>query len=96
MIFSPDTKREFASAYPEQPVLLRHELQSHDAFALDRLVTLAQRLPEQNVEYNSGQLSVDQHPEDTPSNGLSIAETITSIEENGSWMVLKNVESDPE
>jgi hypothetical protein len=33
---------------------------------------------------------------DTPSNGLSIADTIRRIEQCGSWMVLKFIERDPE
>ncbi len=32
--------------------------------------------------------------EDTPSNGLTLGETIRTIETNGSWAVLKNVERD--
>src|SRR3546814_13587879 len=33
-------------------------------------------------------------PEDVPSNGLSIGETIRTIDSNRSWAVLKNIESE--
>ena len=51
--------------------------------------------PKDRVEYNSGKVPVSQDPDKTPSNNLSVAETIRSIEENGSWMALKNIETDP-
>jgi hypothetical protein len=47
------------------------------------------------VEYNPGALPIGIAPEDIPSPHLSIAETIRSIEENGSWMVLKRIEQHP-
>jgi len=46
------------------------------------------------VEYNLGKLPLGVRPEDTPSNGLTLGETIRTIETNGSWAVLKNVERD--
>jgi hypothetical protein len=47
------------------------------------------------VEYNRGDLPVGIDPDAVPGNGLDIVETIRSIEQNGSWMVLKFVERDP-
>src|SRR3546814_20811861 len=35
-------------------------------------------------------------PEDIPANGLSIGETISAIDTNRSWAVLKNIESEPD
>jgi len=82
-------------AYPEQPVLLDHDLVGHELLQLDALAALAQRIRPQDVEYNRGDIPVGIDPAATPANGLSIEETIRRIEECGSWMVLKLIEQDP-
>ncbi len=94
-IFPPDALDVFAGIYPEQPSLLRHRLVGHPLFELDTLVELAQRIRPVDVEYNRGDLPVGLDPAATPQNGLSVADTIRSIEECGSWMVLKFIEQDP-
>jgi quercetin dioxygenase-like cupin family protein len=94
-IFPPAALAAFDGAYPEQPLKLAHELAGHALFTLDALAGLAARLEPKQVEYNAGDLPVGIAPADVPGNGLSIAETIRSIESCGSWMVLKFVESDP-
>ena len=92
----PDTARAtFAAAYPGQPARLCHDLVGHALLTLDALATLAERMPASSVEYNLGKLPLGVRPEDTPSNGLTLGETIRTIETNGSWAVLKNVERDP-
>ena len=82
------------AAYPEQPVLLDHDLVDHPLLKLDALAALAGRIRPVDAEYNRGDVPVGLDPADTPSNGLSIADTIRSIEECGSWMVLKFIEQD--
>lgn len=82
----------FAAAYPETAVKLTHQLVGHPLLALPALVELAAALPEKDVEYNQGDLPIGIAPEDIPSPCIDIAETIRSIEQNGSWMVLKLVE----
>ena len=86
----------FADAYPWAPARLTHALTDHPLFALGRLAALAARHPEDRLEYNRGDLGLTQDPGATPSNGLTAAETVRTIEENGSWMVVKNVERDPD
>lgn len=81
-------------AYPEQPVLLDHKLAGHPLLQLDALAGLAQRIRPIDAEYNRGDIPVGLDPADTPSNGLSVEETIRRIEECGSWMVLKFIEQD--
>lgn len=83
------------AAYPERSMLLRHGMAEHPLLQLDALAALAQRMRPVDVEYNRGDLPVGVDPAATPGNGLSIAETIRSIEDCGSWMVLKFVEQDP-
>ena len=75
---------------------VRHRLAGHRLFGLPRLVELARRLPAHKVEYNAGDVPITLDPRRTPQNGLSAEETIRRIEECNSWMVLKNVEVDPD
>lgn len=93
--FAASALETLRAAYPERPTLLRHDLRGHELLGLEALIELAQRMRPVDVEYNRADLPVGVDPAQTPSNGLSIAETIRSIEENGSWMVLKFVEQDP-
>lgn len=85
----------FRAHFCHQPFTIRHNLAGHELFSLPRLIELAQRLPAERVEYNAGNIPVNQDPATTPQNGLSIEETIRRIEECRSWLVLKNVEQDP-
>lgn len=91
----PDTARAaFAAAYPDRAAKLSHGLAGHELLTLEALAQLAERMPAASVEYNLGKLPLGVRPEDTPANGLSLGETIRTIETNGSWAVLKNVERD--
>ncbi|MGE0179144.1 MAG: cupin-like domain-containing protein [Sphingomonas sp.] len=93
--FAAAARRTFAASYPEQPTLLDHRLCDHPLLQLDALAALAARIRPVDAEYNRGDLPVGIAADETPSNGLSIEETIRGIEQNGSWMVLKFVEQDP-
>jgi len=93
--FSAAALREFEALYPEQPGVIEHDLVGHPLFELGALAELASRMDAANVEYNCGDLPIGVDPAATPANGLSIAETIRSIETCGSWMVLKLIEQDP-
>ena len=88
--------RVFDSHFNRLPFMIRHNMSHHELFSLPRLVQLAQALPAERVEYNSGKIPVNQDPALTPRNGLSMEETIRRIEECQSWLVLKNVERDPD
>ena len=90
----PDTS-DFESIYPGHPGYVRHKLADHPLFTLDALIALAGRMDPKDVEYNRGDLPLGIDFDAVPGNGLSIADTIRGIEENGSWMVLKFVEQDP-
>ena len=84
-----------AGLYPARPFRLRHRLAGHPLFTLAALADLAQRLPPEFIEYNAGDIPIDQDPDKTPATGLSVEETIRRIEEKNSWMVLRHVEQDP-
>ncbi len=92
--FPDPTLAALRAAYPEQPILLDHDLVDHPLLKLDALAALAGRIRPVDAEYNRGDVPVGLDPADTPSNGLSIADTIRSIEDCGSWMVLKFIEQD--
>ncbi|MBB5987685.1 cupin-like domain-containing protein [Sphingobium lignivorans] len=93
--FPPDAIKAFADAYPDRHRKLRHALVGHPLLTRDAIAALAERHPEDRMEYNRGTLPIGIRPEDTPANGLSAAETIRTIDENQSWIVFKNVERDP-
>ncbi len=95
-VFSQAARDLFAANYPEVPVKLTHDLIDHPLLTLSALVELGTSLPAKDVEYNPGDLPIGIAPEDIPSPHLDVAETIRSIEQNGSWMVLKLVEQHPE
>lgn len=84
-----------AGAYPERPFRLKHRFSGHPLFTLPALLELARRLPPDTIEYNAGDIPIDQDPDETPMTGLSIEETIRRINECNSWMVLRNVQQDP-
>lgn len=93
--FAPAALRALANAYPEQPVALDHALADHPLLTLESLVGLAQRMPASSVEYNPAtNLPIGIAPDAVPQSDLSIVETIRSIEDNGSWMVIKWIEQD--
>lgn len=92
----PETARAaLAEAYPEQVTRLTHALSDDPRLTLPALVALAGEFAPENVEYNPGNLPIGIDPKDVPRANLSIAETVRSIEENGSWMVLKFIEKHP-
>jgi len=93
--FPKSTLGDFARAYPDRHAPLRHKLTEHPLLTHAAIAALAERLPEALVEYNPGALPLGVDPANTPKSALSIIETIRTIGENGSWMVLKNVERDP-
>jgi Cupin-like domain len=93
--FGPEARQAFAAAYPETPTRVAHGLEGHPLLALEALVGLASRLDPADVEYNPGRLPIGIAQEDIPAPSRSIADTIRSIEEAESWMVLKFIEKDP-
>ncbi len=85
-----------ARDFDRQPFLIRHRLAGHPLFDLSRLLELARCLPRKNIEYNAADLPVSLGERPTPGNGLSVEETLREIQACRSWMVLKNVERDPD
>jgi hypothetical protein len=94
--FDPASLADLAANYPETVHKLRHNLVDHPLLQLPALVELATRLRPEHVEHNQGDLPIGIAPDDVPAPALNVADTIRSIEENGSWMALKFIENVPE
>lgn len=94
-VFDDSARARFAAAYPEQPGRIGHNLCGHPLFDLESLIALSQRIRPVDVEQNLADLPIEVDPASVQHNGLSVADTIRSIEQNGSWMVLKFVDQDP-
>jgi cupin superfamily protein len=77
-----------------RPFKITHHLEKHPLFELPRLIDLACKLPEGDVEFSSGNVPIELDPEKTPRTGLTIEETLRRIDTCGAWMVLKAVERD--
>ncbi|HKZ07424.1 MAG TPA: cupin domain-containing protein [Methylomirabilota bacterium] len=86
----------FRAHFPYRHFRIAHHLADHPLFTLDRLLRLARTQPRGTVEYYSGAAAVSQDPGSTPVTGLSLEETVRTIDRAGSWVVLKYVERDPE
>jgi peptidoglycan hydrolase-like protein with peptidoglycan-binding domain len=92
-VFPPETLATMTALYPLQAGLLHHHLPDHPLLSLEALAQLGEGLPASAVEYNLGNVPIGIRPEDIPSNGLSIGETIRTIDGNGSWAVLLGVDA---
>ena len=92
-VFPAETLERMAALYPQRAGLLHHHLPDHPLLSIEALAELGEGLPASEVEYNPGDVPIGIRPEDVPSNGLSIGETIRTIDSNGSWAVLKNIEN---
>ncbi len=90
---NPETAR---SKFLKKPFMLQHGLANHALFQLARLVELAQSMPRDRIEYNSGKVAVGAKPEDVPTIALAPADVVKTIETANAWMVIKNVEERPE
>jgi len=91
-----DIEESAARNFDRKPFFIRHHLAEHPLFDLERLVELSRRLSADRAEFYAGDVPVYTSPDRTPSTGLSLEETIRRIESCGAWVVLKNVEQDPE
>lgn len=94
-IFNEDARAEFARNYPEIPHRLRHDLRAHPLLTLDALAQLGESLPAASIEHNKGDLPTGVDPASNIANGLSIGDTIRTVDTCRSWAVLKNIEQMP-
>lgn len=95
LAFPQATLDQFAGGYPNAIMELKHVLLGHPLMELPELIGLSERLPATVIEHNIGNLPYGIGQHDVPQHTLTVAETIRSIEENASWMVLKDIQLDP-
>jgi hypothetical protein len=77
-----------ARSFGRKPFALRHELAAHPLLALDALAELADSLPVDKVEHNSGQVGAVAPGGAVPQVDLSPGEIVRTIETNNCWIVL--------
>ncbi len=94
-VFPQPSLDQFSKSYPEAILELKHAFLGHPLMELPALIGLSERLPASVIEHNLGDLPVGIGQHDVPKHPLTVAETIRSIEDNGSWMVLKDIQLDP-
>ncbi len=85
---------DFQSRYPHLPFAVRHSLTDNPLFDLSRLLELQKALPAERTLYYPGDVEVNTDRKTVPPTGLSAEETIRSIQEARSWLVLRNIELD--
>lgn len=81
---SPDEAADFG----RRPFLLRHELAAHPLIGLEALAELADSLPADMVEHNSGQVAAVVPGGHVPQADLPPGEIVRTIATNGCWIVL--------
>jgi hypothetical protein len=85
----------FLDAFDERPLAVGHGISRHPLLELEALAVLAESLPERSIERNRGDLPSIVDPDAVEQAPLSPGEVARTIETNGCWMVLKNIEQDP-
>lgn len=90
-IFPQSACSKFSESYPEAAHKLSHELDTHPLLELESLAQLAEKLPLEFLECNSGDqpIGVDAVPEQLREQA---ADTIRNIGAAGCWVGLRNVE----
>jgi len=70
----------FRAGFNRAPFLISHHLAGHPLFSLQRLIELANRLPEEKIKYNEADISVATGLYEGPRTGLTVRETIQQID----------------
>jgi Cupin superfamily protein len=73
-----------------------HHLTDHPLLEVESIATLAERLPEDRVEHNYADLPTVADPNAVQKSDQPVGEVARTIDSNGCWMVLKNIERDPD
>jgi hypothetical protein len=95
-VFPEEAVGSFREAYPGTATRLTHQLVGHPLLEIEALARLAERIRPEDLEHNAAtDLPLGISNAEIPSNGLSVHDTIASIENCGSWVLLKQVQQDP-
>ena len=86
----------FDANFAVSPYLMSHSLTDHPLLTVERIAELADALPADKVEHNIGKVPALLPSGEAPRVDSSPGEIARGIETNGCWMVIKNIEDDPE
>ncbi len=86
---------QFEAAFDRTPTRVSHGLAAHPLLQLEAVAGLAEGLPEASIEHNIGDLPKVVDPNAVEQSELPPGEIARTIDTNGCWMVLKNIEQDP-
>jgi len=80
---------EATNSFGRRPFALHHELAEHPLTQPEALAELAQSLPPDEVEHNSGRVDAVLPGGSVPQADLSPSEIVSTIETNNCWIVLQ-------
>lgn len=86
--------KAFSDAFDRNPLGISHKLTDNPRLTVEAVAELAERLPAVSVEHNLGNLSKVTDPDAVQRSDQPVGEIARTIETNGCWMVLKNIEQD--
>lgn len=89
-------REQLVESFAKRPFPVKHHLVDHPLLTLDALADLADRLPEDHVEHNLGDVPEVAPGGEVPKLDSSPGEVARGIETNGSWMVIKRIQDDPD
>ena len=84
----------FGEAFGRRPLSVSHDLIDDPLLALEAVARLAERLPAASIEHNKGDLPKIVDPNAVEQSDLPVGEIARTIDTNGCWMVIKNIEQD--
>ena len=86
---------DFAAAFDRVPIRVSHALGEHPLLQVESVAKLAEGLPEDSIEHNLGNLPTVVDPNAVEQSDMPVGEIARTIDTNGCWMVLKNIEQNP-
>lgn len=86
----------FEQGFGRAPLRVTHTLTEHPLLSVESIARLAERMPADRIEHNLANLPKVVDPNAVERSDEPVGEIARGIETNGCWMVLKNIELDPE
>jgi Cupin superfamily protein len=85
----------FAQSFGRTPILLRHDLSDHPLLTVERVAQLADSLPLDHFHHKPGAMEKVDNPDERDT-AETPGEIARGAEANGRWLVVDNIEADPE
>lgn len=87
--------QEFRKGFARRSFPVKHHVAEHELLTVESVAELADALPVSSVEHNSGRIDAVMADGSAPRADMTPGEVARTIDSNGSWMVLKNIEQQP-